>query len=140
MSDRIAVMDKGLIAEIGTPAQLCDRPRSAFTAKFLGARTVVDGTVREGVFHAQGLHCREAPEGAAQMVLRASRLRFAETRGERLALSGTIVTTSYLGETFEIDVQSACGTIRMIVPSDTPPPPVGSTCHIEPLPGGITFI
>lgn len=143
MSDRIAVMDKGLIAEIGTPEQLCNAPASAFTARFLGARTVIDGRVEGGVFHAAGLRCTGAPDGAGQMVLRASRLRLApgdEPPGGPLSLAGTIVSTSYLGETFEVDVRSACGTIRLVVPSDTPPPPVGQTCTLRPLDGAITFI
>jgi len=36
LSDRVAVMDKGEIVEIGTPQQLYFSPQSAFTARFLG--------------------------------------------------------------------------------------------------------
>jgi ABC-type Fe3+/spermidine/putrescine transport system ATPase subunit len=140
MSDRIAVMEKGVIRELGTPQQLCDAPQSAFSATFLGARTVIEGKVQSGVFHAAGLSCSGAPEGATRLVLRASRLRLSPRPEGPLAASGTLMNVAYLGETFEADLMSEAGTIRMILPSDTPPPPVGTTCSVHALPGGTTFI
>jgi putative spermidine/putrescine transport system ATP-binding protein len=139
MSDRVAVMSKGLIAEIGTPAQLCDKPRSAFTASFLGARTVIKGRSSNGVFEAPGLSCAGAPDGATSLVLRASRLRISSEPGP-LTLTGTLVNAAYLGDTWEADIQSASGTVRVIVPSDLPPPPLGTACSIQAQPGGATFI
>jgi putative spermidine/putrescine transport system ATP-binding protein len=139
ISDRIVVMSKGTITEMGTPAQLCDAPSSAFTASFLGARTVIEGTSAGGMFSAPGLTCADAPDGASRLVLRAARLRISAEAGP-LSLSGTLVATAYLGDTFEVDIQSACGTIRLIVPSDLPPPPVGTACSIQAQPGGTTFI
>jgi spermidine/putrescine transport system ATP-binding protein len=35
MSDRIAVMHEGLIEQIGTPAQVYDRPRTSYVARFV---------------------------------------------------------------------------------------------------------
>ena len=51
LADRIAVLNAGRIEQIGTPAELYDRPVSAFTMGFLGpvnrfACTVQDGQVR----------------------------------------------------------------------------------------------
>ena len=140
MSDRIAVMDGGLISELGRPQALCDRPRSAFTARFLGARTVIDGTSEAGRFQARGLSCGGAPDGAGQIVLRASRLRLSDVPKGPLQLSGTVSTISYLGETFEIDLATASGPVRLIVPSDLPPPTPGSAASVEALPGAVTFI
>ena len=139
MSDRIAVMSKGVMVEIGTPHALCDAPRSPFTASFLGARTVVEGATENGVFRAPGIECRDAPERARRLVLRAARLRFSGEAGP-LGLSGTVMTTAFLGDTFEADVATAAGTVRVIVPSDLPPPGVGSSCTLQALPGGVSFI
>lgn len=139
MSDRVAVMSKGVMAEIGTPTQLCDNPRSAFTASFLGARTVIEGRSENGIFSAPGLTCAGAPAGATRLVLRASRLRISDEPGP-LTLPGTLVSSAYLGDTWEADIQSAAGTIRVIVPSDLPPPPLGTPCNLQAQPGGATFI
>ena len=37
ISDRVVVMNRGCIEEVGTPAQIYAEPRSAFTASFIGA-------------------------------------------------------------------------------------------------------
>jgi putative spermidine/putrescine transport system ATP-binding protein len=140
MSDRVAVMEQGLIREIGTPLQLCDTPASAFTAKFLGARTVVAGTVEAGVFSAPGLSCQGAPKGARSIVLRSARLRLADAPAGPLSLTGELKSVAYLGETFETEVLTLSGAIRVITPSDLPPPPLGATCSINALPGATTFI
>jgi putative spermidine/putrescine transport system ATP-binding protein len=43
MSDRIAVMDKGKIAQLGTPADVYDRPANRFVASFVGESNFLDG-------------------------------------------------------------------------------------------------
>ena len=140
MSDRVAVMEKGLIREIGAPLQLCDAPTSAFTASFLGARSVIAGEVRDGIFSAPGLSCQGAPNAASRLILRAARLRLSDAPSGPLSLRGELKTVAYLGETFETELVTPAGLVRVICPSDLPPPPVGSTCSVNALPGAATFI
>lgn len=45
MSDRIAVMCDGRIEQLGSPAEIYDRPRTEFVARFIGRCNVVDGTI-----------------------------------------------------------------------------------------------
>jgi spermidine/putrescine ABC transporter ATP-binding subunit len=47
MSDRIAVMDGGRIHQIGTPAEIYNRPATAFVARFIGDTNFLSGTVAE---------------------------------------------------------------------------------------------
>jgi putative spermidine/putrescine transport system ATP-binding protein len=140
MSDRVAVMDKGRLVEVGTPEALCDHPADVFTAGFLGARTVVAGATDAGRFQAPGLACADAPADAHAIVLRAARLRLGESATGSLHLGGIIASCTYLGDVFELDVATGAGTIRVVLPSDTPPPPVGTLCRINALPGGVSFI
>ncbi|HKU62114.1 MAG TPA: ABC transporter ATP-binding protein [Gemmatimonadales bacterium] len=46
MSDRIAVMDHARIAQLGTPAEIYESPRTAFVARFIGASNFVTGVAR----------------------------------------------------------------------------------------------
>jgi putrescine transport system ATP-binding protein len=39
-ADRIAVMDKGIIVQTGTPAEIYEAPNSRYVADFIGSRTV----------------------------------------------------------------------------------------------------
>jgi len=45
MSDRVAVMQRGRIEQVGTPAELYESPASRFVADFLGESNFVDGVV-----------------------------------------------------------------------------------------------
>ncbi len=45
MSDRIAVMSNGRVAQLGTPAEIYENPRTAFVAKFIGESNFLDGQV-----------------------------------------------------------------------------------------------
>jgi iron(III) transport system ATP-binding protein len=45
MADRIVVMNRGLIEQVGTPEEIYRRPQTAFVADFIGAMSFLDGTV-----------------------------------------------------------------------------------------------
>jgi spermidine/putrescine transport system ATP-binding protein len=45
MSDRIAVMNAGVIEQLGTPREIYERPASRFVAGFIGTSNIVDGHV-----------------------------------------------------------------------------------------------
>ncbi len=140
MSDRIAVMNKGRLVEAGRPQSLCDHPRDAFTASFLGARTVVEGRSRDGIFEAPGLSCTGAPADAKAIVLRAARLSLVDRPDNPLRLEGVLSAAAYLGDSFELDLDTAAGRVRVITPSDIPPPAVGAACRVSALPGGLSFL
>ena len=46
ISDRIAVMNKGRIEQLGPPEEVYERPATMFVAEFLGASNLLDGTYR----------------------------------------------------------------------------------------------
>ena len=46
MSDRIAVMNAGRVLQLGSPAEIYERPRTRFVADFIGDTNVLDGTLR----------------------------------------------------------------------------------------------
>lgn len=45
MSDRIAVMNGGILHQLGTPREVYRRPATAFVARFIGRSNVLDGVV-----------------------------------------------------------------------------------------------
>jgi spermidine/putrescine transport system ATP-binding protein len=46
ISDRIAVMNKGRIEQLGSPEEVYERPGTLFVAEFLGASNLLDGNYR----------------------------------------------------------------------------------------------
>jgi spermidine/putrescine transport system ATP-binding protein len=47
MSDRIAVMDKGKVLQIGSPEEIYERPTTRFVADFIGETNFLDGIVEK---------------------------------------------------------------------------------------------
>jgi multiple sugar transport system ATP-binding protein len=65
MGDRIVVMHQGEIQQVDTPAEIYDRPRNQFVARFIGELTMnfVDVRVAEGTLHGEGFSVDTAGEG-----------------------------------------------------------------------------
>lgn len=45
MATRLAVMDRGALAQVGTPGEVYEYPNSRFTAEFLGTANILEGVV-----------------------------------------------------------------------------------------------
>jgi putative spermidine/putrescine transport system ATP-binding protein len=82
MSDRIAVMDRGLVQQVGTPSEVYDRPASRFVADFVGESNLLEGTVQGSVLTLPGFGAvplpQSPPPGPALALLRPEALRLGE--------------------------------------------------------------
>ncbi|MCQ2440960.1 MAG: ABC transporter ATP-binding protein [Clostridia bacterium] len=47
MSDRVVVMDKGRIQQVGTPQDIYNEPKNAFVADFIGESNILDGIMKK---------------------------------------------------------------------------------------------
>ena len=63
ISDRIVVMRDGVIEQVGTPAEIYDRPRNTFVADFVGSANLIRGRRRPDL-EREGLVVLETPGGA----------------------------------------------------------------------------
>ena len=117
MSDRIAVMDNGLVAQLGTPAEIYENPRTAFVADFIGESNFFAGRAARRAAGQLELtlprgECIRVPDNAGvregQEVRIAVRpewmdvCRPADAPPGENALSGTIRDVIYLGETMHV--------------------------------------
>ncbi len=50
LSDRVVVMDKGRIQQVGTPQDIYNEPQNAFVADFIGESNILDGTMLKDFF------------------------------------------------------------------------------------------
>ena len=57
LADRVVVMNKGIVQQVGTPTEIYDRPKNSFVASFIGnpAMNLIDGTLSGGTFKADGV-------------------------------------------------------------------------------------
>ncbi|MFC4113239.1 ABC transporter ATP-binding protein [Nonomuraea zeae] len=56
MSDRVAVFDRGRIEQVGTPAEVYERPATAFVAGFVGTSNLISGAAAEKVLGRPGTY------------------------------------------------------------------------------------
>ncbi|MGZ4256297.1 MAG: ABC transporter ATP-binding protein [Gaiellaceae bacterium] len=63
MSDRLAVFDRGRIEQIGAPAEVYERPASAFVAGFVGVSNVIERDGKSFAVRPEKIHMADA--GAA---------------------------------------------------------------------------
>jgi spermidine/putrescine transport system ATP-binding protein len=58
MSDRIAVMSKGVVLQIGRPEEIYERPASKYVADFIGETNFIDGVVKIRSLQELKLNCQ----------------------------------------------------------------------------------
>ena len=110
-SDRMAVLDKGVIQQIGTPQQLYDQPANAFVAGFLGTANILSGAMQGGEFVTEGgqrLPVAAPIAGASRIVLRPQNIRIATSGGE---IAGRIAHREFLGSQIRYLVETSDGQI-----------------------------
>jgi putative spermidine/putrescine transport system ATP-binding protein len=88
IGDRVAVMSEGRLVQCGTPAEIYQKPQSAFVARFIGESTLIPVERAGGTLRLpDGAPLRTAhavPEGdTLYLVLRAERLLLPNECGER---------------------------------------------------------
>jgi putative spermidine/putrescine transport system ATP-binding protein len=133
IADRIAVMNKGRIDQIGTPAEIYDHPCTRFVADFIGTSNLIDGRVAGGRFVSKSgleLPCGpiKAGDGEAVLAVRPEKLELDDAASHG-ALSGKVTRVTKLGglieyaatlpsgETFLIHQQDRSGS-KMRAPGD----------------------
>ena len=55
MADRIALMDRGRVVQLGSPREIYDRPVNLFAADFIGAMNILEGRAAPGGLAVPGL-------------------------------------------------------------------------------------
>ena len=124
-SDRIIVMNAGRIVEAATPERLSEAPTRAFTARFLGGRTILAGAPGEGGFVTRGgLRIARAADagGATHVVLRANRLGLGAANPAPMALDtqARVVSSIFLGEARQLRVAVGAEEIAVTLDAGAP--------------------
>jgi putative spermidine/putrescine transport system ATP-binding protein len=110
LGDRIVVMQKGMIAQIGTPREIYFTPKNRFVAEFIGAANIIEAPVENGHLVLPG--GRQAIGGnanlpAAVAMIRPETIRVVETRSAQL--SGVIDSVSFIGDRQRLVVSGVSG-------------------------------
>ena len=156
MSDRLAVMNRGKIEQLGTPEEVYENPSTAFVAGFLGASNLIAArVVNRGA--APGLADLALADGTAvrvpadrlpsggdgnlQIGVRPEKLRLepvtAPAPDGYNTLSGQVILGTFLGLSHQYTVRAPAGTELIAYVQNlgaTPPPTLGETVRLAWLP------
>lgn len=130
LSDRIAIMNRGKLAQLGTPEEIYERPRSKFVADFIGlanflparVQSVDDGRAQVLVGKTAlrvSLSTHVAVGLDALVFVRPSDVKFVSDGSVENVLHGQVTKATYLGEKFDYRVQLDAET-ELRVQTDNP--------------------
>lgn len=148
LSDRVAILREGRIVQVGSPAELYDRPVNKFVAEFLGRATFLEGIIESYMGDAMMLNVlgtcvKVSPRKAgleigARLVLALRPERVAITNGSTTQtdcnwVEGKITSAAFMGMQLLYVVETSIGSITALVPSfgQNALKPVGSTISVE---------
>ncbi|PLZ03155.1 Fe3+/spermidine/putrescine ABC transporter ATP-binding protein [Burkholderia sp. WAC0059] len=131
MSDRIAVMHRGRIAQIGTPFDAYEWPSTPFSSTFLGKTNQLPGTLLRRLSHGADIdvagttlfvpHGGRWLTGRVYVYLRPEKLRLVSPGDARVA--GPIVTRVFVGNQWLLEVDTPLGRLSVAQPNRGEPPP-----------------
>jgi spermidine/putrescine transport system ATP-binding protein len=119
MSDRIAVMSKGAILQVGSPRDIYDRPDKRFVADFIGEANFLQGeltsatgdlgrvTLQAGAEIVAGLPDGAQPVGKVTVMIRPEHSEIVSSQDA--TLTGTLQDAVYLGTDTHFNVRLADG-------------------------------
>jgi spermidine/putrescine transport system ATP-binding protein len=139
MSDRLAVMNHGRIAQLGTPGDVYNEPADAYVADFLGVSNLMDASVdptgarrdccrvRLGDFTLEAQAGTLDATGAVKVAIRPERIHLHPFEdGGANRLPGMVERLVFLGSTTHVYVRLATGApLQALLRNDGTTPPFG---------------
>lgn len=117
VSDRVAVMNGGVIEQIGSPEQLYTRPATQFVARFVGQSNRVSGFAQHGFVEVYGqqmpLLDHNLAEGMVEALLRPEDLQLAPA-GALGGIPATVIVSSFLGSIRRTSVKLNDGAVIVV--------------------------
>jgi putative spermidine/putrescine transport system ATP-binding protein len=109
IADRVGVMNKGRIEQLGPPLAIYSRPATPFVAEFVGLTNRLPGNVRGGQVEVRGVRLPlvqpDTTDGPATALIRPEAVTLVvDSDGSSGPLTGTVIAVSFLGATSRVTV------------------------------------
>ena len=109
MSDRVVVMNEGVIQQIGTPMDIYNEPINSFVADFIGDSNIVEGIMHKDYdvsFSGQRFVCVDTdfyPDEAVDVVIRPEDVEIVAPQDGQLR--GVVRTSVFMGVHYEMQIE-----------------------------------
>ena len=116
IATRIGLLHQGRLAQVGTPAEIYERPANRYVAEFMGAANILaaiaDGTGGLSIDGIGSVHAPPVPPGAVHVALRPERLSIGRLHANHV--TGTVARSAYRGAAIEHLVQVPGGPALLV--------------------------
>jgi thiamine transport system ATP-binding protein len=134
LADRVVLMNRGRIEQIGRPQELYQHPASVFAARFLGMDNLLEASLQKGEAGLElstpiGRFPLRQPgmEGEVIVLFRPDAVSLSQDK--ECAFSAVLVERVFRGSTWLLTVEAGAARLRFEAPvSDDPPPPGEIVC------------
>lgn len=115
LADRVVVMNKGVVQQVGTPTEIYDNPANTFVAGFIGspAMNLIDGTIEGGVFTADKVSISGLPTQHSGQVTLGFRAEDATVSKTESQANSKVYSLELLGEATMVTMRAG-GTILSV--------------------------
>jgi len=132
LADRVVIMDRGKICQVGTPIEIYDRPATSFVAGFVGspAMNLIDGDIAEGCFKTQNMQIDglpSLPEGKIVLGFRAEDATIVGMNGD---IQAPIYSIELLGDVSMVNARVGNG-LACVKASKDYRAQIGESVHIK---------
>ncbi|MEO1538528.1 MAG: ABC transporter ATP-binding protein [Pseudomonadota bacterium] len=107
LADRVVVMKKGIVQQVGTPTEIYDNPANTFVASFIGspAMNLIDGDLKGGTFTTENVSIKglKGPDGPVTLGYRAEDAEVASRGGQ---IKAPVYTLELLGDATMVTVRA----------------------------------
>jgi multiple sugar transport system ATP-binding protein len=115
LADRVVVMDRGEIQQIGTPTDIYDRPANTFVAGFIGspAMNLIPGHIEAGTFFAPGVRIAGLDgrlRGPVTLGFRAEDATLGTAGGD---IAAPVFTIELLGDETMVSIRSGAALVAV---------------------------
>lgn len=140
MADRMAVMEKGVIRQVGAPEDVFRRPANVFVAKFIGATpmNLLAARIESGHVKAAGATIAlpnsvraESDMAEVTLAMRPEYIRIVEKGSGNSAIHASVSLTESLGTHYLVTADAEDCSIQLVVTEDDVPT-VGSEVWLAP--------
>jgi len=125
LADRVVVMNKGLVQQVGSPTEIYDQPANVFVAGFIGnpAMNLVEGNVKNGTFTAENISVPEigGADGPLTLGFRAEDAMLSATAQKKKAagmVNADVYALELLGDATMVTVRAGSGMVAVKAAKD----------------------
>ena len=115
LADRVVVMNKGMVQQVGTPTEIYDMPANTFVAGFIGspAMNLIDGDLQDGTFTADMISISGLRTDVSGSVTLGFRAEDAQVSDGNAQANSAVYSLELLGEATMVTMRAG-GTILSV--------------------------